>query len=229
MFVAREAGWAVRLLRPGPTADPTPPGQGQLLLSLQGRAVVDEIGGDAGKVVMTQRADQRGELRPGVLRRVPNDARWRLTSDDGAIVLAIGTSVPRETHRQEDVLALARRRRHMGPRLLFENEVVRVEFSVARGRLPGRGWVPWTHEAPDLELAFVLAGAFVARTWEDGSPQRTPLPTGSMLAVPAGVPHRFSAGGPGVCVGLIVSGRMGRIDGSPDRRALKGAFTPFSR
>ncbi len=227
-IVAREAGFALKLLSASQDA-PMPPGQGQILLVLRGQAIIEEFGDE--NVVHTAQPDHRHVLAEGALFRVANDARWAVRGDAQTRVLAVSTSVPREAHRQEDVLALARKRPHMSPRLLFENEAVRVEFSAARGLLPFRGWVPYDHTATGAEYAIILAGRFEGRLkTEQGGWWRGDLPAGSLLRVPAGVAHNFRARGRGLNVGLIVSPRMHRpTEGAVDRDAVKGSFTPFGR
>jgi len=231
--VGREAGFALKVLRPGAEdqAAVTPPGQGQLLITLRGEAIIDELGPDDGKVVMTQRAERRQVLPEGHLFKVVNDASWRIFASSGdTVVLAISTSVPREVDRHLDILALARRRLHMAPRQLFANEMLRLEFTAARGLLPFRGWVPYSHRSPKVEYAIGLAGSFAARVEQpEGSHWEGELSHGSLLRVPPTAAHRFRARGRGLCVGLIVSALMVRKEGETiDRREVKG-FTPFGR
>lgn len=224
-ILAREAGFALKLLAPTDGL-PTPPGQGQVLVVLRGEARLEELGDE--NVVHTAQPDHQQVLPTGSLFRVANDARWALRGDGQALVLALSTSVPREARRAEDVLDLARRRPHMSPRLLFENEAVRLEFTAARGRLPFRGWVPYDHTAPNAEYAIVLAGRFEGRLQgADGQWWRGDLPAGHLLRVPAGVAHNFRARGRGLSVGLILSVRMHRTSDAVDRDAVKGSFTPF--
>ncbi len=226
-IVARDAGFALKLL-PASQGEPTPPGQGQVLIVLRGEAVLEELGDES--VVHTAQPDHRRSLSAGGLFRVANDARWAVRGDEDTLVLALSTSVPREARRAENILELARKRPHMSPRLLFANEVVRLEFSAARGRLPFRGWVPYDHTAVGAEYALILAGRFEGRLkTADGGWWRGELPAGSLLRVPAGVAHNFRARGRGLNVGLIVSGRMHRdAEGAVDRDDVKGAFTPFA-
>ena len=227
-MLAREAGFAIKLLAAS-DGPPTPPGQGQILVVLRGEAVLEEFGDE--NVVHTAQPNHKRTLNTGGLFRVANDARWAVRGDSETLVLAISTSVPREAARSEDVLELARRRPHMSPRLLFENEMVRLEFSAARGHLPFRGWVPYDHTAADAEYAIILAGRFEGRLkTSDGGWWRGDLPAGSLLRVPGGVAHNFRARGSGLHVGLIVSARMHRQEaGTVDRDAVKGSFTPFAR
>lgn len=225
--LGREAGFALKLISAS-DGDPMPPGQGQILVLLRGEGVLEEFGDE--NVVHTAQPDHRQPLSRGALFRVANDARWALRGDDQTLALAISTSVPREARRLEDVLELARKRPHMSPRLLFENEVVRVEFSASRGHLPFRGWVPYDHTAGDVEYAIILTGRFEGRLkTPEGDWWRGDLPAGSMLRVPGGVAHNFRSRGRELNVGLIVSPRMNRADTSPDRDAVKGSFTPFGR
>lgn len=223
--VAREAGFSLKVLRPSRDPAVVPPGQGQVLLVLQGEATLTEVGGSEGKVVMTQRPARQARLGPGALYKVPNDARWSLAGD-GATVLALSTSVPREVDRHLDLLALADRRRHMAPLLVFSNEAVRVELVAARGRLPFRGWVPYDHEGPTVEFAVILAGAFRARVGDTDAV----LEAGRLLRIAPGEPHNFAAKGRGTCVGLVISGVMNRrgADAPLDRRVVRG-FSPFGR
>jgi mannose-6-phosphate isomerase-like protein (cupin superfamily) len=227
-ILARETGFALKLLSASDGA-PMPPGQGQILVVLRGTAAYEEFGDE--NVVHTAQPDHRHDLPRGALFRVANDARWAIRGDDDTLVLALSTSVPREARRHEDVLTLAQRRPHMSPRLLFENEVARLEFSAARGRLPFRGWVPYDHTPEGAEYAIILAGQFEGRLkTADGGWWRGDLPEGSLLRVPAGVAHNFRARGRALNVGLIVSTRMHRqADGLVDRDAVKGSFSPFGR
>lgn len=203
-----------------------PPGQGQILIVLRGGVLVCEHAGD-GKVVQTTRRSSSTPLSRGGLFRVANDARWSLAdAEPGTLILALSTSVPREERRSEAVLELARRRPHMSPRLLFENETVRLEFSASRGHLPLRGWVPWSHTGDTVEYAIILAGTFRARL-EGGDP--FDLPEGSLLRIPGGVKHNLRAGARGLCVGLIVTARVRRSGEPIDHGDVKGRFTPFAR
>ncbi len=193
---------------------------------LRGGALVREHAGD-GKVVQTIRRDSSTPLRRGSLFRVANDARWSLSDPmPGTLLLAVSTSVPREERRSEDILELARRRPHMSPFLLFENETVRVEFSASRGHLPLRGWVPWSHTGDTVEYAIILAGGFRGRL---GDGRVLDLPEGSMLRIPGGLSHNFRSRGRGLCVGLIVTGRVRRSGERIDHGDVKGRFTPFAR
>ncbi len=205
-----------------------PPGQGHLLVPLRGTAVVREVAGGGGNVVSTPRRAREDRLEVGRLFRLANDARWTIHSEDDAVVLAVATSVPREVARVQDVVALARGRLHMGPRRLFGNESVRLEFSAARGRLPGRGWVPYAHTAEGVEVAIVLQGAFRAKVGGEVEV----LGTGRLLHIPAGTPHNFAASGQGLCIGLILSAVRTFWTTSPPRdeaRAQARGFDPFSR
>ena len=225
-ILAREAGFALKLLAAS-DAPPTPPGQGQVLVVLRGSARLEEFGDE--NVVHTAQPDHQHDLRMGALFRVANDARWAVRGDADTLVLALSTSVPREARRADDILDLARRRPHMAPRLLFENEAVRLEFTTARGLLPFRGWVPYDHTAAGAEYALILAGRFEGRLkTAEGGWWRGELPAGSLLRVPAGVAHNFRARSRGPNVGLILSTRMLRqAEGTVDRDAVKGSFTPF--
>ncbi len=205
-----------------------PPGRGHLLIPLRGTAIVREVAGGGGNVVATPRRAREDTLPTGSMFRLANDARWTIEGRDDAVVLAIATSVPREVARTVDVLALARRRQHMSPRRLFGNESVRLEFTAARGLLPGRGWVPYAHTAPALEVAIVLQGAFKAKV--GGTKER--LPAGSLLQIPAETPHNFAASGRGLCVGLILSAVRTFWTETPPReeaRQRARGFDPFSR
>lgn len=230
--VAREPGFAIKLLSPpmaGSGLRPEPPGQGQVLVVLRGRAEVGEIGGSEGRVISTTRAERQVILERGHVFRVANDARWTLEShQEETLLLAVSTSVPREVHRTEDILARARKRRHMAPCRLFGNEVVKLDFVAARGRLPFRGWVPWSHRTEGVEIALILEGTFRATLQSPGEENREfTLPAGSMLRIPPGMQHRFRAGESSFSVGLIVSGRASLSGERVDRDDARG-FSPFS-
>lgn len=226
VLVGREAGFALKVLSPPPVGRAVPPGQGQVLVVLRGRASIHESADDLTKVVHTDRRDREAELPRGSLFRVANDARWTLGGEPGTVVLAVSTSVPRAEARQQDLLAAARRRRHMAPSQVWTNEMVRIEYVGARGVLPFRGWVPWQHQTPRVEFAIVLAGAFHARA----GGFRGRLNEGSVLRVPGGLPRRFRAAGRGLCVGLVVSALVERheADVPVDLEDARG-FTPFAR
>lgn len=231
-LLGRETGFALKLHAPPLVTDslsPGPPGQGQILICLRGRARVREFGGAEGRVVSTSRPEQGEVLEPGQLFRVANDARWTLGAlEEGSLLLALSTSVPREGERSTDILALARKRPHMAPFRLFGNEVVTLEFSAARGSLPFRGWVPWSHRAAGVEYAFILQGTFAARLELEARPkERLELPAGSLLRIPPGLGHRFRAAGRGLCVGLVISGRAGKAAEEVSREDARG-FTPFT-
>jgi len=189
---------------------------------------VREIEGGGGNVVSTPRRGREDHLPTGSMFRLANDARWTIEGRDDAVVLAIATSVPREAARVQDILDLARRRLHMGPRRLFGNESMRLEFSAARGRVPGRGWIPYAHTADGVEVAIVLQGAFRARV----AGEKQVLPAGRLLRIPPGTPHNFAASGRGLCVGLILSAVRTFWTESPPReeaRTRARGFDPFSR
>jgi hypothetical protein len=118
----------------------------------------------------------------------------------------------------------------MAPRQLFANEMVRIELVASRGVLPFRGWVPYSHRSSRVEFAVGLLGRFVARLQPaEGLPWKGELTAGSMLRIPAGVAHRFRAGRGPLCVGLVVSALMDRLEGGRvDRDEVQG-FTPFGR
>lgn len=223
-MVAREAGFAIKVIRPAADAVSTPPGQGQVLIVLQGTARIEETADDNAKVVHTARHDRAADLRAGSLWLVANDARWTLTGD--AVVLTVSTSVPRQLRRYDDLVDIARHRPHMAPRQLFTNEMVRIELVAARGPLPFRGWVPYDHSSPKVEFALIAQGAFAARVGGESAV----LPTGSLLRIAPGTPHNFRASGGGVCIGIVISALMERqeADVPVDREHTKG-FTPFGR
>ncbi|MEE2827907.1 MAG: cupin domain-containing protein [Myxococcota bacterium] len=208
---------------------PEPPGQGQVLVVLRGRAEVGEIGGSEGRVISTTRIERQVVLDRGHVFRVANDARWTLVShEEDTLLVSISTSVPREAHRSEDLLALARRRKHMGPCRFFGNEVVKLDFVAARGRLPFRAWVPWSHRADGVEIALILEGCFRASLQSSEHEKREfVLPAGSMLRIPAGLQHRFRAGESRFSVGLVVSGRAS-VSGERVSRNDAQGFSPFS-
>jgi hypothetical protein len=227
LLLFREPGFSLKLLAPAAHAEPdsapaaTPPGQGQILTILRGRARLRETGGDSGKVVQTARPAHDIELPQGWFFRVANDALWELLAlEPSTLALVLSTSVPREAARADDLLAMAARRPHMAPRLLFSNEAVRVELVAARGRLPGRGWVPWQHRAEGVEYALALRGSFRGR----GAAAKT-LAEGSLQRIERGAEHSFAATGPLLCVGLVISGTR-RVE--QDREQARG-FTPFAR
>ncbi len=227
-MIAREAGFAIKVVRP--PAQPgslIPPGQGQLLVALTGTVRIEERSDGDTKVTQTNRHHRSGDLVPGQLWRIPNDAAWRMHSDDGAVVLQISTSVPREQERSSDLFAMARRRVHVGPARLFGNEVLRVELSAGRGRLPGLAWVPWDHRAQGPEYAICLAGQWRARLRGDGSSWTGALEQGFLLRVPPGAPHNFAARSllrPSV--GLILTS-LRRTPTGPVRKEAVQGFSPF--
>ncbi|MBN95232.1 MAG: hypothetical protein CL928_14365, partial [Deltaproteobacteria bacterium] len=197
--LAREPGFAIKLFAPpaGETvAAVTPPGQGQLLVPLRGEAMVQEVGGADGKVIMTVRDGREAHLVRGNLFRVANDAQWGLVGrTEGSLVLGISTSVPREAERVDDLLQLARSRMHVAPRQVFANESVSVEVIAARGLLPFRGWLPYAHTTANTQYSIVLQGTFDARTTapDQEAGWRGALPELSMLRLGAGTRHRFRA------------------------------------
>ena len=92
---------------------------------------------------------------------------------------------------------------HMAPRQLFANEMLRLEFTAARGLLPFRGWVPYSHRSPKVEYAIGLAGSFAARVVQpEGSHWEGELSHGSLLRVPPTAAHRFRARGRGRTIRL---------------------------
>ena len=205
----RAAGFSVRVLRPGPEATVQPPGQGRLLLALRGRARVREHADPGSKVLETARPDRGQELvEGGPLFAVANDARWSLEGEAEAVILSVGTSVPRAGRR---AIPVAVRR---APRLLFENEALRVELLAPRGLWPR----PRRSAGPE-HLVALRAGLVV-----DG----VELAPGSLLSLPAGqrrlTPKRWRGGRL-----LVLSSSLERRSAERlDRGAARG-FTPFRR
>lgn len=198
-----------------------PPGQGQLLIPLTGRVEIEERSDGDTKVTQTARAGRSGTLERGQLWRIPNDAAWRMTGD--VVVLQVSTSVPRQEPRMTDLLARARLRPHMGPARVFGNEVLRVEFSVGRGVLPGVGWVPWDHTAEGAEYAVGLTGRWRARVGD----WRGELGEAQLLSIPPGTAHNFAARTlirPSV--GLILTSLRRTPSGAVRKEAVQG-FSPF--
>jgi hypothetical protein len=195
---------------------------------LAGRARVDEVGGAEGRVVSTTRIPRGATLSLGQIFRVANDARWILSSlEPGTLLLALSTSVPREIDRDTDVLALARRRGHLGATRVFGNEVVRVDFVAARGRLPLRGWTPWGRKVEGVEYFLTLQGGFEVRLRaESGESVKHEVSFGGLLRVdpPASLRLGALAGTPSV--GLFISGRPATTSG-PVRREDARGFSPF--
>ena len=228
VVLAREPGFAIKLVTPLATGGPVvPPGQGQLLVPLRGTVSVEEHSGGDTKVTQTARQDRSGRLQVGQLWKIPNDAAWRIRSADRAVVLQISTSVPRQEDRLADLLARARTRLHMGPARIFGNEVLRVEFSVGRTRLPGLGQVPWDHRAEGVEYAVGLAGRWRARLRDGEDTWTGTLETGQMLRIAPGVAHNFAARTSlRPSVGLILTSLRRTPPGPVARESVQG-FSPF--
>jgi len=222
VLLAREPGFALKVSRPG-DGSLVPPGQGQLLIPLRGRLSIEERSRGDTKVTQTNRADRRGSIGPGQLWRIPNDAAWRMTGDD-AVVLQIATSVPRQEPRVSDLFGPLRL--PMAPRMEFANEALRVETSTGRTRLPGLGWVPWSHRAEGVEYAVGLAGSWrVALRGE--TPWTGSLDAGTLLRIPPGVPHHVSARTTlRASVGLILTSLRRTPEGPVRKEAVQG-FSPF--
>lgn len=218
----REAGFSLSILRPRPTAPGThPPGQGRLLLVLRGAATVREHADPASKVLETDRPDRGAELSAGrQLFAVANDARWSLTGSSGAVVLCVGTSVPRARRRTLD---LGVRRSPLSSRLVFGNDALRVELLAPRGARPGlHRW----RRAPGDEHLLALHGGL--RVQVRGGGQHAVEP-GSLVTIPAGsrwraVPIRWR----GARALLLSPALELRSAERLDREAVKG-FTPFRR
>jgi hypothetical protein len=229
--LARESGFALKLLCPVDAAvepRPEPPGQGQVLVVLRGQASVSEHGGAEGRVVSTTRGGRTEALGVGELFRVANDARWSLAAlEEGTLLLALSTSVPREVARKTDLVAAGRRRRHIGPLQVFSNEVVRVELVAARGRLPLRGWTPFMRETAAVEYFVTLSGTFeVSQRDQEGRSQGHALAAGGFLRVEPEASVRLRARGHGLALGLIVTGRSVLGAGRVRADAVRG-FSPF--
>ncbi len=227
-MLAREPGFAIKLLRPGTAPVTTPPGQGQLLLPLRGSVFVAEDSSNASKVTQTDRRDRGRALSRGHLWRVANDAPWsvRATSEH-CVLLQVSTSVPRQEARAEDLLLAARTRWHMAPRRVFGNEVLRVQTAVGRGPLPGMGWVWWDHRSEGAEYAVILAGAWRARLRGDEGAWSGTLREGSLLAIPPGVAHNFAARTALTpSIGLILTSLRRVPTGEVRKESVQG-FSPF--
>ena len=226
--VAREPGFAIKVVAPPPAATALiPPGQGQLLIPLRGSVSVEERSDGATKVTQTARRHRSVRLGAGQLWRIPNDAAWRLASDDGGVVLQVSTSVPRQDCGADDLLVRARRRIHVGPSRLFGNEALRVQFSAGRGRLPGLAWVPWHHQVQGAEYAIGLAGRWRARLRGEGAGWTGDLLEGFLLRVPPSVAHNFAARSlvrPSLRLSLTSLRRT--PEGPVSKEAVRG-FSPF--
>ena len=230
LVLARETGFALKLLAPAAVGGdrPEPPGQGQVLLVLRGQAQIQEHGGAEGRVVSTTRTARTATLDSGQMFRVANDARWTLGSTTAdTLLLALSTSVPREVDRQTDVLALARRRRHLGPVRLFGNEVVGLDLVAGRGRLPLRGWNPFSRTTTAVEYFVSLQGGFELDVSSDGQQKvRHQVHAGSLLRLPTGSALRLRAVPGGPAVALVVTGRPA-LESTEVRREDARGFTPF--
>jgi len=234
VLLSRETGYALKLIAPAGKPSgvsepprPDPPGQGQVIVALRGRTSIDEVGGAEGRVVSTTRKSGAVMIGPGELFRVANDARWSARAEnEDSLLLALSTSVPREQNRTTDINRAAARRRHMGSVRLFGNEVVHLDFVVARGRLPLRGWMPWRPSSPGLEHFFVLRGAFRLRLRAEDSVVEHVLQQGDLLRIPPGPEHQLAVSGSNEAVGLLVTGRSAQVGGPVSREAARG-FTPF--
>lgn len=226
LVLGREPGFALHLERPGDAGGFAPPGQGQLLVPLAGTVRVEEQSEAATKVTQTDRRSRSAELAAGQLWRVANDASWRVTGED-AVLLRVATSVPREESRREDLLATARRTLTMAPRRVFGNEVLRVEVAVGRSRLPGVGWVPWSHRTEGAEYAVILAGRWRARLQRDAQRWDEDLPAGTLLRIPPRVAHNVRARTTlRPSVGLILTSLRRSPEGAVRKEAVQG-FSPF--
>jgi len=231
LVLGRETGFALKLLAPPleeSSVRPEPPGQGQLLIGLTGRAQVDEVGGAEGRVVSTTRIPRGAPIGPGQLFRVANDARWTLNSlEPGTLLVALSTSVPRENQRTTDVLASASRRSHLGAVRVFGNEVVWVDYVAARGRLPLRGFTPWARKTQGVEYFLGLQGAFrIALSSESEPSVSHSLGVVQLLRLDPGVSLRLRADNGKPSVGLVITGRAASI-GGPVRREDARGFSPF--
>lgn len=229
MVVAREPGFAIKVVAPPPCERSlTPPGQGQLLIPLRGTVSIEERTDGATKVTQTARRPRSVRLRRGQLWLIPNDAAWRLESDDCAVALQISTSVPRQDRGADDLLVRARRRLHVGPARVFGNEALRVQFTAGRGRLPGLAWVPWDHQVEGAEYAIGLAGRWRARLRSEGSVWTGDLDEGLLLRVPPGVAHNFAARSlVRPSVGLILTS-LRRVPKGPVHKDSVRGFSPFA-
>jgi hypothetical protein len=189
---------------------------------------VDEVGGAEGRVVSTTRVPRGARIGPGQLFRVANDARWTLGSTEPqTLLVALSTSVPREINRSTDVLAVASRRSHLGAVRLFGNEVVRMDYVAARGRLPMRGWTPWPRQTDGVEYFLVLRGRFVITTLNLGGAEVVyRLGEGQLLRLDAGISLRLRAERGEASVGLVIAGRAATHSG-PVRREDARGFSPF--
>jgi hypothetical protein len=230
--LAREAGFSLQLEHPTVDREPSirPPGQGRLLVPIRGSAHLRELLDPSSKVLEIPRPARDVVLQPGRLSRVANDARWSLAAGQpDARVLTICTSVPREVDRDQDLRALARRRHHVAPRLLFAGEAVRLELVAARGRLPLRGWMPGRRVRRTVEYAAVLEGCFRGTVEAGEARWSGRLPEGSLLRIPGGARAAFRPATPGLCVALVITPTLDRI--APDRldRSAARGFSPFVR
>lgn len=230
-LIGRETGFALKLWAPpdpSPAVRPQPPGQGQVLVGLTGRARIEELGGAEGRVVSTTRIPRAGTVGPGQLFRVANDARWTLVSaDPGTLLLALSTSVPREVQRSTDILASAAGRRGLGAVRVFGNEAVRVDFVAARGRLPLRGWTLRARKTEGVEYLVGLVGAFTVHLVSPADKASScRVAAGQLLRLEPGSSFRLRAEDGQPSVALVITGRAATVGGTVRREDVRG-FSPF--
>ncbi len=213
----RAAGFSLTVLRGGVPVQP--PGQGRLLLPFRGDVRVREHADPAGRVPETVRPANEVELLAGRhLFALANDASWSIEAADDAVVLSVGTSVPRAGGRRLEL----GRRMGLRPRLLFANEALRVELLAPVGRWlrPLRG-----RRATDDEQLVVLRGGLGLELNGD----RTEVPPGSLVTIPAGARYRLAPAQRRGAAALLLSPTLDRQRAHRlDREAARG-FTPFRR
>jgi len=203
--IVRRPGWRLRRVVLG-SGGTVPPGQGQLLLLVEGRASLalgKASDTPAPKVSATTAAR---ELAEGLLYGVPNPSPHRLEGEGHALILS--TSVP----AGDAPWAVGPPRR--GRRRVFANEVLSCDLlRLSSGLLARRR----------QNLTLDHGGVIVALDACKAADQA--LARGDVLALDPGLSVRLR--GPGAAVMLVESGRTAR-DSTPSRSEARG-FSPFSR
>lgn len=214
--LARAAGIALKGLAV-PRADEArrlaPPGQGFVLVVLEGEMELTEEGRPAARLEAGDAWFQPGD----------RGAAMRGGGEAGAVCLLVSTPTPAREPRRVALRGQLAGRWLPLPLLVHRNESVVIEARWLRGRLPLRGRAALqAGRAPRYHV--VLEGSVEARL-DGGSPVR--LGRGDVLEVPAGVAVRLHAGG-GDALLLSVEARKAADAGGSPRAGSRTGFDPWS-
>ena len=220
--ILQRAGFAVKVCRPAGEERWLPPGQGQLIVCLSGALRVQQRTAPTGTDALSPGRDQ--QVRSGELIQVPNDAHWCLTSEQGAHVLMVSTSVPRTPSAQIPLPSLARRMRLRPERQLFANQKLTVSLRAFHPLLPLRRALPGDLRLCPGSALIVISGSLSGRVTDLGGIEAWSgeITEGTLLELPEESRPELRSSGRQTTAILLIEPRE-----APEGNGKKGPFSPF--